>query len=134
MSPEFEAMLKDYLSWLDDEKEKWGDQWIDTDYIFCGEHGGLMNPDTVTKHFSYMTKKWQKTDPDFPHINPHAFRHTVVSILLHNGVDKVTVADYVGDDPATLDRYYAHPINEGRVKAVSAMNEIVGFSSKESAV
>lgn len=133
MSPEVEALLKGYLAWLDTEKEKWGDQWIDTDYIFCGERGDIINPDTITKHFAYMTKKWQKIDPTFPHINPHAFRHTVVSLLLHNGVDKISVADFVGDDPATLDRYYAHLINDGRLQAASAMNSIVGFASAENA-
>ena len=131
MSPEVETMLKGYLAWLDVEKEKWGDQWSDTDYIFCGEHGGIINPDTITKHFAYMTKKWQKIDPAFPHVNPHAFRHTVVSLLLHNGVDKISVADFVGDDPATIDRYYAHLINDGRLQAANAMNSIMGFAAAE---
>ena len=131
MSPEVETMLKGYLAWLDAEKEKWGDRWMDTDYIFCGECGGIINPDTITKHFAYMTKKWQKIDPAFPHVNPHAFRHTVVSLLLHNGVDKISVADFVGDDPATLDRYYAHLINDGRLQAANAMNSIMGFAATE---
>lgn len=47
MSSEVEALLKEYLAWLDVEKEKWGDQWIDTDYIFCGERGGIINPDNL---------------------------------------------------------------------------------------
>ena len=59
------------------------------------------------------------------------FRHTVVSLLLHNGVDKISVADFVGDDPATLDRYDAHLINDGRVQAANAMNSIIGFATTE---
>lgn len=53
------------------------------------------------------------------------------SSQLHNGVDKISVADFVGDDPATLDRYYAHLINDGRVQAANAMNSIIGFAATE---
>jgi hypothetical protein len=52
-------------------------------------------------------------------------------LLLHNGVDKISVADFVGDDPATLDRYYAHLINDRRVQAANAMNSIIGFAATE---
>ena len=51
--------------------------------------------------------------------------------MLHDGVDKIYVADFVGDDPATLNRYYAHLINDGRVQAANAMNSIIGFAATE---
>ena len=126
MTPEIEAQLKEYLLWLDSEKEKWGDLWVETDYIFTGEHGGMMNPDVITKYFARMSERHQKTDPGFPHINPHAFRHTVVSLLLHNGMDFVSVADYVGDDPATIAKHYAHLVNAGKRRAVDTMRNIFG--------
>lgn len=125
LTPAIEVMLKEYLAWLDEEKEKWGDQWIETDYIFCGEHGGLMNPDTITQHFSRLSKKKQRQNPDFPHINPHAFRHTVASLLLNQGVDIISVADFVGDDPQTITKFYAHLVNEGKSRAANAMENFL---------
>lgn len=126
MPTEIETLLKEYLCWLDAEKEKWGDLWSDTDYIFTGEHGGMMNPDVITKYFARMSERHQKIDPSFPHINPHAFRHTVVSLLLHSGMDFVSVADYVGDDPATIAKHYAHLVNAGKLRAVDTMRNIFG--------
>lgn len=131
LSDEMGNRLKEYLRWLDAEREKWGDSWIETDYIFTGEHGGMMNPDTITQHFSRMSKRYQKTNPDFPHLNPHAFRHTVVSLLLNKGMDVVTVADYVGDDPLTIQQHYAHLINRGKIEAANVMNQLLHFPQEE---
>lgn len=131
MTPTIEAMLKEYLAWLDAEKEKWGDLWTDSDYIFTATKGGPMNPDTITKYFSRMSKLRQKENPDFPHINPHAFRHTVASLLLSNGVDLISVADFVGDDPATIAKYYAHLINAGKTRAANTMAVVLGLAEQK---
>lgn len=133
MSSDIEALLKKYLDWLDTEKEKWGDRWIDTDYIFTEQCGGVINPDTITQYFNRLCQSHQRKNPDFPHINPHAFRHTVVSLLLNEGLDIMSIADLVGDDPATIAKYYAHFINEGKRKASAAMNHILNFSDPDSA-
>ena len=130
MTPTIEAILKEHLAWLDAEKEKWGDLWVDSDYIFTAEHGGPMNPDTITKYFGRMSKLRQKENPNFPHINPHAFRHTVASLLLNNGVDLISVADFVGDDPATIAKYYAHLVNAGKTRAANTMAAVLGLAEQ----
>lgn len=130
MTPTIEAILKEHLAWLDAEKEKWGDLWVNSDYIFTAEHGGPMNPDTITKYFGRMSKLRQKENPNFPHINPHAFRHTVVSLLLNNGVDLISVADFVGDDPATIAKYYAHLVNAGKTRAANTMAAVLGLAEQ----
>ena len=130
MTPNIEAILKEHLAWLDAEKEKWGDLWVNSDYIFTAEHGGPMNPDTITKYFGRMSKLRQKENPNFPHINPHAFRHTVVSLLLNNGVDLISVADFVGDDPATIAKYYAHLVNAGKTRAANTMAAVLGLAEQ----
>ena len=51
-----------------------GDRWLHTGYVFTQDNGDHMNPDSITgwlKDFS--------TRHGLPHINPHAFRHTVAS-------------------------------------------------------
>lgn len=133
MTPFIEAILKEHLIWLEDEKEKWGDLWIESDYIFTAELGGPMNPDTITKYFDRMSKQRQKENPAFPHVNPHAFLHTVASLLLNRGVDLISVADFVGDDPATIAKYYAHLVNDGKWKASNTMAAILACAEQSSA-
>ena len=130
MTPTIEVMLKEYLAWLDAEKEKWGDRWIESDYVFTAERGGPMNPDTITKYFARLYKQWQRKNPAFPHMNPHAFRHTVASLLLNSGVDLISVADFVGDDPATVAKFYAHLVNAGKTRASNTMAAILGFTEQ----
>lgn len=132
LTPSIEALLKEYLVWLDAEKEKWGDLWVESDYLFTAEHGGPINPDTITKYFARMSAQHRQANPDFPHINPHAFRHTVVSLLLNSGLDLVSVADYVGDDPATIAKFYAHLVNSGKARASHTMSDFLGFSEQKS--
>lgn len=92
-----------------------------------------MNPDTITKYFDRMSKQRQKENPAFPHVNPHAFRHTVASLLLNRGVDLISVADFVGDDPATIAKYYAHLVNDGKWKASNTMAAILACAEQASA-
>ena len=125
MSPEIEELLKLYFVWLEGEKERYGDEWIETDYIFTGEKGGLMNPDIITRQFKRISDKNRKEDPRFPHINPHAFRHTVASTLISQGVDVVSTAAYIGDVPATVSTRYAHTITSAKREAFEKMNSIV---------
>ena len=123
---EIEDMLRLYLFWLDSEKARYGDDWIETDYIFTGEKGGLMNPDIITRQFKRITDKNRKTDPDFPHINPHAFRHTVASILLANGTDIVTVSKQLGHASVnTTENFYSHIIEENKAKATECIADVL---------
>ena len=125
MTDAVERLMREYLAWRAEEKEKWGNVWTESGYLFTDTHGGMMNPDTITQYLHRMTKRLQKDDPTFPHLNPHAFRHTVVSNLLANGVDVVSVANLVGDDPATITTHYAHIISDRTRRAVQTMETIV---------
>ncbi|MCM1296044.1 MAG: site-specific integrase [Muribaculaceae bacterium] len=125
MTDEIEKLMREYLIWRAEEKEKWGGSWVESGYLFTDTYGKMMNPDTITQYLDRMSKRLQKDDPTFPHLNPHAFRHTVVSNLLANGVDVVSVASLVGDDPATITAHYAHIITDRTRRAVITMENIV---------
>ena len=72
-----------------------------------------MHPDSITDWLD----KFSETN-DLPHINPHAFRHTVASILIANGVDPVTTANELGHaDANTTQAIYAHQIARARAEA-----------------
>ena len=114
----------DLLKELQEEQRQWklqyGEDWIESGYVFCREDGSPTRPDTVTSWLRDFSAKY-----DFPHINPHAFRHTAASILLGTQ-DIVTVAAYLGHkDPATTSRYYAHIIDENKAKAAECIADVL---------
>lgn len=50
-----------------------------------------MHPDSVTDWLSKFSKRH-----GLPHINPHAFRHTMASMLFFNSVDGVSISKRLG--------------------------------------
>lgn len=98
-----------------------GDRWQRTDYVFTTDNGSHMNPDSVTGWLADFSKRH-----NLPHINPHAFRHTVASVLLANGTDIVTVAAQLGHASAsTTENFYAHIIEENKAKASECIADVL---------
>ena len=98
-----------------------GDRWINTGYVFTQDNGDHMNPDSVTSWLNDFAHRH-----DLPHINPHAFRHTVASVLLANGTDIVTVAAQLGHSSAsTTENFYAHIIEENKAKASECIADVL---------
>lgn len=77
-----------------------------SDYVFTNEHGELMHPDTFSRHLRRLYNK-----NNFPReFHLHTLRHYFVSTMLHNGIDKQTVAELAGHgDTGFLERTYCHP-------------------------
>ena len=98
-----------------------GDRWLHTGYVFTQDNGDRMNPDSITgwlKDFS--------TRHGLPHINPHAFRHTVASVLLANGTDIVTVSKQLGHASiTTTESFYSHIIEENKAKAADCIANVL---------
>lgn len=98
-----------------------GDRWIHTGYVFTQDSGDRMNPDSITAWLNDFSKRHS-----LPHINPHAFRHTVASVLLANGTDIVTVAAQLGHASAsTTENFYAHIIEENKAKATECIADVL---------
>lgn len=72
-----------------------------------------------------MGDRLQKENPNFPHLNPHAFRHAVASILVANGTDIVTTAAFIGDKPATVSERYAHIIDSAKIRAGDTLSNMI---------
>lgn len=63
-----------------------------SDYVFTNENGELMHPDTFSRHLRQLYD-----ENGFPReFHLHTLRHYFVSTMLHNGVDKQTVAELAG--------------------------------------
>ena len=74
-----------------------------------------MHSDSITEWLSNFSKK-----NNLPHIHPHAFRHTVATTMIANGVDLVTTANELGHANATTTAMiYAHQISIAKAKATN---------------
>ena len=98
-----------------------GDRWLRTDYVFTQDNGNHMNPDSITGWLKEFSSRH-----DLPHINPHAFRHTVASVLLANGTDIVTVSKQLGHASiTTTESFYSHIIEENKAKAADCIANVL---------
>lgn len=97
-------LLKKYQAWQNAERLRMGEYYQDRGYLFAQDNGSPMHPDSVTDWMSKFSKRH-----GLPHINPHAFRHTMASMLYFNGVDSVSISKRLGHaQVSTTANIYAH--------------------------
>ena len=89
-------------------------------YLFANAEGNPVHPDTFTKR---LRKIFQKLGfPSSFHL--HTLRHYFVSAMLHEGVDKQTVAEMAGHgDTSFLERTYCHPQMKLKQEAAEKLEE-----------
>ena len=98
-----------------------GDRWHNTGYLFTQDNGEPMNPTSITAWLNKFSKKH-----GLPQINPHAFRHSVASILIANGTDIVTVSKQLGHSQvSTTGDIYSHVIEEAKAQATECVADIM---------
>lgn len=79
-----------------------------------------MHPDRVTDWLSKFSKRH-----GLPHTNPHAFRHTMASMLHFNGVDSGSISKRLGHaQVSTTANIYAHVMEEADQKNADILAEI----------
>ena len=97
-------LLRKYQVWQNTERLRLGEYYQNRNYLFAQDNGGPMHPDSVTDWMNKFSKRH-----DLPHINPHAFRHTMASMLYFNGVDSVSISKRLGHaQVSTTANIYAH--------------------------
>ena len=98
-----------------------GDRWQHTGFVFTTDDGSNMNPDSITGWLYDFSRRH-----NLLHINPHAFRHTVASVLLANGTDVVTVSKQLGHaSVTTTENFYSHIIEENKAKATACIADVL---------
>lgn len=98
-----------------------GGRWMNTGFVFTQDNGQHMNPDSITCWLREFSARH-----NLPHINPHAFRHTVASVLLANGTDIVTVSKQLGHASVnTTESFYSHIIEENKAKASECIADVL---------
>jgi integrase len=114
-------LLKQYSSWYYELQEANGDRWQNTEYLFVQDNGAPMNPDSITGWLNDFSKRH-----DLPHINPHAFRHTMASVLISNGKDIVSVSKRLGHAKvSTTTDIYSHIIKKADEEASDCLADVM---------
>lgn len=122
-------LLRQYHRWYMELRFKNGDRWQDTGFLFVKENGEPMIPDGITAWLSDFSKRH-----DLPHINPHAFRHTMASILINSGKDVVSVSKRLGHAKvSTTTDIYSHIIMEADEQASECLADVMLRPTKKRA-
>lgn len=114
-------LLAEYRRWQSQQRLLLGPQWKDSPYVFTGERGGPMHPSHLGNWLSRFQQRHQ-----LPHLNPHAFRHTMTSLLLFRGVDSVSISHRLGHSSvATTTNVYGHVMEAAEERLSRRMEEIL---------
>lgn len=114
-------LLREYQQAQKDIRQILGSAWQETGYVFTGDDGRPMTPDSVNYWLTRFSIRH-----GLPHINPHAFRHTAASILIAEGIDIVTVSKLLGhSNVPTTEGIYAHLIEEKKAQAAKCIADVL---------
>lgn len=115
------ALLREYRTWQNEQAILLGDKWSRTGFVFTQDNGKPMHPDTVNGWLNGFTKRHS-----LPHINPHAFRHTMASVLFFNGVDSISISKRLGHSKvSTTTDIYAHIMKQADEQASECIADVM---------
>lgn len=118
---ELADLLKEYHSWQDEEKAKWGNKWVDSGKLFTQENGEVIHPDTPSQWFRRFVKRH-----NLPSLTFHQLRHTNASLLIGQGVDVATVSKRLGHaNVAVTLKTYTHAIKEHDREAADKIGNLI---------
>ena len=122
MSEDMMNLVRSYC--YEKRQEAMDGGFLFSDYLFTNENGEPIHPDTFTK---YLRRLYDENG--FPReYHLHTLRHYFVSTMLHNGVDKQTVAELAGHgDTSFLERTYCHPQMQLKQRVANQFTQRVFF-------
>ena len=113
-------LLKQYRVWQTQERLRLGKYYQDQGFLFAQDNGKPMHPDSVTDWLKKFSKRH-----GLPHINPHAFRHTMASMLYFSGVDSVSISKRLGHaQVSTTANIYARVMEEADQKNADILADV----------
>lgn len=113
-------LLRQYRAWQAGELLRLGEYYQNQDFVFSQDNGKPMHPDSVTDYLKKFSKRH-----GLPHINAHAFRHTMASMLYFNGVDSVSISKRLGHaQVSTTANIYAHVMEEADQRNADILSNI----------
>lgn len=113
-------LLKQYKTWQAAERLRLGEYYQEHGFVFSQDNGSPMHPDSVTDWMNKFSKRH-----GLPHINPHAFRHTMASMLYFSGVDSVSISKRLGHaQVSTTANIYAHVMESADRKNADILADV----------
>lgn len=120
LPPETMQLLRQYRAWQAGERLRLGAYYHDQGFVFAQDNGKPMHPDSVTDWLKKFSRRH-----GLPHINAHAFRHTMASMLYFNGVDSVSISKRLGHaQVSTTANIYAHVMEEADQRNADILSSI----------
>ena len=118
--PQTMELLRQYRQWQEEQKAILKTYYQDQGFLFAQEDGGPMHPDSVTDWLGKFSQRH-----GLPHINPHAFRHTMASMLYYSGVDSVSISQRLGHaQVSTTANIYAHVMEQADQKNAEVLENL----------
>lgn len=113
--------LKEYKVIQGKEFFKQGIPQLKNGFVFSQYNGKPLHPDSVTTYLNRLSKKY-----NLPHLNAHAFRHTMASLLYFNGVDSVSISQRLGHaQVSTTANIYAHVMEKADQRNADILSDIL---------
>lgn len=114
-------VLLEYKGWYDEQRELYGDKWIDSNKLFVQSNGKPMHPDTLGKWYkSYIESL------ELPVVKLHGIRYTNAILLISQNVDIATVSARLGHASInTTIKYYVHPLQKNMRKAAYVLQDLL---------
>ena len=121
------ALLGEYRNWQEAYRKELGQRWEESPYVFPGERGGRMNPSQLGNWLVRFQRRH-----NLPHLNPHAFRHTMTSMLFFHGVDSVSISHRLGHSSvSTTTSIYSHVMKEAESRISDCMADVLLTAHKD---
>lgn len=119
-------LLRQYRVWQLETRLANGDRWRDSPFVFTGENGGHMAPDTLSGYLSRFEKKY-----NLPHIHAHKFRHSMASVLYFSGADPVSISKRLGHaQVSTTQNIYSHLIEQADTQSAERIADAIFRTGK----
>lgn len=113
-------LLRKYRTWQNEERLRLGEYYQYQGFVFSQDNGQPMHPDSVKRWLNKFSVRH-----DLPHIKPHAFWHTMASMLYFNGVDSVSISKRLGHaQVSTTANIYAHVMEEADQRNADILADI----------
>lgn len=108
----------------EEEKELFGDGYMDNDLVGCWPDGSPLSPYFVTEHFSAILEK-----NGLKHIRFHDLRHSAATLLLSNGFALKDVQEYLGHSTITVTaNFYGHLDSDRTIATSEKVNSCLGVA------
>ena len=108
LTPEIKKLFIEQLNKQNKTKELLKSGYIDEGFVFTNENGSQMLPQSTSRRFKRLLKRY-----DFPDIRFHDLRHSCASLLINQGAELKDIADWLGhSDIKMTANLYGHIYDE----------------------